>query len=340
MARYYVVGGRQKVGTDVHSKAEWHHYGSGLIVSVDTETGTIEPVLEYVSPPEACAAVDDPSILFKTATLRNGRLYVPTQTEVLTFEVPGFRQVGYVSLPAFNDVHHVTPNANGGETLLVANTGLDMVMEVTPSGEVLREWSTAGEELWTRFSRDVDYRKVVTTKPHKSHPNHVCFIEGNPWVSRCDYKDLFPLAGEGEPVAIADRWIHDGLVRGDSVFFTAVNGQVITLDRPTMTVRRTVDLNVVASGVDAEGAAPLGWCRGIEVVDEDRVVVGFSRLRPTKWKEKVSWVKQKLGGNSSVGLRPTRIAQFDLERRRLDWEVDLEPAGMNVIFSVHAQPEA
>ena len=334
MARYYVVGGRQKAGTDALSKEEWHHYGAGLIVSVDTATGSIEPVLEYVSPPEACAAGDDPSIVFKTATLKDGRFYVPTQTELLIYDVPSFERVGYVSLPAFNDVHHVTPNPNGAETLFVANTGLDMVMEMKRDGAVVREWSTAGEPLWSRFSRDVDYRKVVSTKPHKSHPNHVCFIDGEAWVSRCDQKDLFCLTSERAPVPIADRWIHDGLVRGNDVFFTAVNGQVITLDRPSMTVRRTTDLNRIA-GRGPE--SPLGWCRGIEVIDPDRVVVGFSRLRPTKWKEKVNWVKHKLGG-SGVGLAPTRIAGFDLAAEKLLWEIDLEPVGMNVIFSIHAQP--
>lgn len=334
MTRFYVVGGRQKLGSDAYSTEEWHHYGAGLIASVDTATGELEAVAEYVSPPEACAAVDDPSILFKTATLSGSRFYVPTQTEVLVFDVPSFRRLEYISLPAFNDVHHVTPGPNG--TLFVANTGLDMVMELESDGTVLREWSTAGEELWTRFSPDVDYRKVVTTKPHKSHPNHVCFIDGEAWVSRCDSRDLFCLTRERAPIAIADRWIHDGLVRGDSVYFTAVNGQVIVVDRPTMTVRRTVDLNRI---VGREGDAPLGWCRGIEVIDEDRVAVGFSRLRPTKWKEKVKWVKHKLGGND-VGLLPTRLAIFNLRTEQLEQEISLEPVGMNVVFSIHRQSEA
>ena len=336
MSHFYVVGGRQKAGSDVYSKDEWHQYGAGMIVSVDTETGVVEPVLEYVSPPEVCAAGDDPSILFKTATLKGSRFYVPTQTEVLVYEVPSFRQVGYVTLPSFNDVHHVTPAANGN--LFVANTGLDMVQEIEPSGAVVREWSTAGEELWTRFSKDVDYRKVVTTKPHKSHPNHVCFIDGDAWVSRCDSRDLFCLTSDRPPVAVADRWIHDGLVRGDSIYFTAVNGQVIIVDRPTMTVRRTVDLNRLA-GRDDESDAPLGWCRGIEVLDDDRVAVGLSRLRPTKWKEKVRWVKHKLGG-SGIGMMPTRIAIFNLRTDELEQEVNLEPVGMNVVFSIHDQARA
>jgi len=60
-------------------------------------------------------------------------------------------------------------------------------------------------------------------------------------------------------------------------------------------------------------------------------------LRPTKWKQNVQWVKHRLGGDG-MGLQPTRLGMFDLRREKLCWEVDLEPAGMNVVFSVHKVP--
>ncbi len=43
-----------------------------------------------------------------------------------------------------------------------------MVM-FTPEGQVLAEWNVLGEEPWSRFSRDVDYRKIVSKKPRLSH---------------------------------------------------------------------------------------------------------------------------------------------------------------------------
>jgi hypothetical protein len=331
MTLLYVLGGRQKAGVRPDSKEEWHHYAAGLIVSVDSDTGAVRPEVEYHSPPDACAD-DDPSIVFKTGTLVGSRLYAPTQTEILVYEVPSFRRCGYVSLPCFNDVHHARPGPAG--TLFVANTGLDMVVEVALDGTVRGEWSAIGEALWTRFSREVDYRKVVTTKPHRSHPNHVCFLDGEPWVTRCDQHDVWCLTREQPPIPIADKYIHDGLVRGDSVYFTAVNGQVVVVDAGSKTVRRRFDLNAIAGG-----GTPLGWCRGIEVLDDDHVVVGFSRLRPTKWKENVQWVKHRLGGDGT-GLRPTRIALFDLRHEKICWDVDLEPAGMNVVFSIHAAAQA
>jgi hypothetical protein len=257
-------------------------------------------------------------------------MYVPTQTELLIYDVPSFECQAYVSLPCFNDVHHVCPGPAG--TLFVANTGLDMVLEVTHGGEVRREWSVVGEPLWTRFSRDVDYRKVVTTKPHKSHPNHVFFLDGEVWVTRCDQHDALCLTREQDPIPIGDTSIHDGLVRGDRVYFTQVSGHVIVVDGATKRVCRRFDLNAIAGG-----RTPLGWCRGIEVLDGDLVVVGFSRLRPTKWKENVQWVKHRLGGHG-IGPLPTRIAMFDLKEKQLCWEVDLESAGMNVVFSIHRAP--
>jgi hypothetical protein len=326
MTQFYVVGGRQKPGVD-YTTEEWHHYAAGLVLLVEPETGSLRPCAEYVSPPDACAVQADPSIVFKTATLVGSRLYVPTQTELLTYQLPSFERVGYVSLPCFNDVHHVCPGPEG--TLLVANTGLDMVVEVTPEGRVCREWSVIGEELWTRFARDVDYRKAVTTKPHKSHPNHVWFLDGEIWVTRCDQHDAYCLTRPQAPIAIAEDCIHDGLVRGASIYFTVVKGQVVVVDAATREVRRRSDLNAITGG-----RTPLGWMRGIEVLDDDHVVVGFSRLRPTKWKQNVRWVKHQLGGDGS-DLLPTRIAMFDLRRGKLCWELNLEPAGMNVVFSVH-----
>src|SRR5215813_191531 len=109
MTGLYVVGGRQKPGVDWNTKAEWHHYSAGLILFVDPDTGSMRPCAEHVSPPEACAAEQDPSILFKTGTLVGNRLHVPTQTELLVYTVPSFERVAYLSLPCSNDVHLVTP---------------------------------------------------------------------------------------------------------------------------------------------------------------------------------------------------------------------------------------
>lgn len=326
MTLLYAVGGQQKAGVS-HKVREFHHYGAALIVSVDTGTGVLERVHEYVTPPEACAAGEDPSITFKTATLEGGRLYVPTQTEVLILDPPSFARQGYVSLPRMNDVHHVRPAPDG--SLYVANTGLDSVFQMTVDGSVLREWGVLGDDPWARFSRDVDYRKVLSTKPHRAHPNHVFFLDGEVWVTRCNQKDVVCLTREEPPIRIGEHYIHDGIRHGDRLYFTGVAGEVIVVDAKERRVLRRHDLARIVGG-----DLPLGWCRGIEVLDDDLVVVAFSRLRPTKWSENVRWVKHALGGEGA-DLLPTRLALFDLARERLVRNIDLEPAGMNVVFSVH-----
>jgi hypothetical protein len=147
---------------------------------------------------------------------------------------------------------------------------------------------------------------------------------------------FLPLLPRDVQVAIEFRqrgWIHDGILRGDRLYFTAVNGQVIVMNRDGSDVQR-YDLNEIADKASSRIDAPLGWCRGLEVLDDGRVVVGFSRMRQTKWKERVKWAKSQLGRDVHE-LYPTRVVTFDLERRRQEDEIDLEGAGINAIFSVH-----
>jgi hypothetical protein len=328
MSRIYVVGGRQKPGVTAKTD-EWHHYSAGIIVAVDPD-GSIHTRVEHVTPPDACASAQNPSILFKSATLVGNCLYVPTQTELLIYAVPSFQQVAYLSLPCFNDVHHVSPGPDG--TLLVANTGLDMVVEVTRDGLVRREWSVIGEALWTRFSRDVDYRKVITTKPHRSHPNHVFMLGQDIWATRCNQYDAVCLTREQPAMHLGEHPVHDGLVRNGRIHFTTVNGQVVIVDAGSLRVICRYDLNAIY-----DSTRSLGWARGLELLDEDHIVVGFSRLRPTKWEQNIRWVKNHLGGEAS-DVFSTRIAMFNVRRGGLCWEVDLEPAGMNAVFSIHRAP--
>src|SRR6185295_1559490 len=118
-------------------------------------------------------------------------------------------------------------------------------------------------------------------------------------------------------------------IRNGRVHFTMVNGHVVVVDIATLRVSCRYDLNTMY-----DGSRSLGWARGLEVIDDDHIVVGFSRLRPTKWKQNIQWVKTRLGGEAR-DVFPTRIAMFDVRRGRLCWEVDLEQAGMNAVFSIH-----
>jgi hypothetical protein len=325
----YVVGGREKSNRDL---PEYRHYERGIILRVDPGSGSATTVVDYVSPATVLPD-EEPSIVFKAGSLSGDLLYVCTQTEVLSYRVPTFERIDYVTLPCFNDVHHVSPTPRG--TLLVAVTGLDLVIEMTRGGEIVREWDTLGEPLWSRFSRTIDYRKIVTTQPHRVHPNFVFIIDGEYWVTRLEQQDAISLTGAAKRINIAVERPHDGIVAHGRIYFTTVDGHVVIADPGTQAVFQIVDLQEIM-GTDL----PLGWCRGLKVIDRDHIVVGFTRIRPTMLKRNVAWVRDKLKRLSGLPpvdfvFMPTRLCCISLVERRCLWEIDLERHGMNAVFSIH-----
>lgn len=320
MNKFYVSGGRTRT-TVFRKLEEWQSFERALLIELDPAKNESQACVEYVSPPEAAADVL-PSILFKSATVQGNRLFTCTSTEVLVYELPSFRIEHYISLPCFNDLHHVYPTQRG--TLLVVVTGLDMVVEITRAGTVLREWSVVGEDIWSRFSRETDYRKVPTTKPHHSHPNHTFELGDEVWVTRLQQRDAICLTTPGPRINIAVQRPHDGYVVGDRIYFTTVDGHIVIANSKTLQVERTIDLNAM----NTESNQVLGWCRGLLPVDERWLWVGFTRVRPTKFVENVSWIKN---GNRH---KSTHVALYDLERMRCEQEIELEPHGLGVVFSL------
>jgi hypothetical protein len=332
----WAVGGEQR--PMFRQREEWRRFRAALVVAIG-EDGQPRRVLEYVSPPAHCPA--EPSVVFKAATLDGKTAYLCTQTEVLICDLPGFAVRRVLSLPCFNDLHHVTPGPDG--TLFVAVTGLDAVAEITPEGELLRLVDVLGGDPWARFDRDVDWRQVPTTKPHRAHPNYVFFLDGRPWVTRFEQRDAVPLDRPcgGERLAIEIEGVHDGHVDGERVHFTTVDGHLITMRRGRRDprgcqddrdgTREVLDLNSLA----AEPDRPLGWCRGLLHLG-DRAWVGFTRLRYTSLRRNLSWVRHGFRASPDHAGRPTRLALYDLARPALLREIDLEPAGMGAVFSLHA----
>lgn len=321
MNSFYVVGGRLR-DTVFRKLEEWQSCDQALVIELDPSRNESRPCVEYTSPPEVCPP-DLPAILFKSATLKGNKLYTCTSTEVLVYELPSFRLGHYISLPCFNDLHHAYPSREG--TILAAVTGLDMVVEVTTDGKLVREWSVIAEDTWARFSRHTDYRLVPTTKPHRSHPNHVFELEGEVWVTRFQQRDVICLTKPGCRIDIAVGRPHDGYLFGDKIYFTTVDGHVVIANQKTLHVEQTIDLNQMSG----QSGQVLGWCRGVLPLDERRVWVGFTRVRPTKFVENVAWVKH--GGSRH---RPSHVALYDLERKACELEIALEPHGIGVVFSL------
>lgn len=319
----YVTGGRQRT----RKADEWHRFDKALVIGVDVESRKLSTCAEYITPPDRCAH-PEPSVLFKAASLVNGRVFACTSTEVVIFDVPDFRQSGYVSLPCFNDLHHAWPTTQG--TLLVVNTGLDMLLEMTGEAEVLREWSAmGGDEPWERFSRDIDYRKVATTKPHASHPNYVFRVDDEIWLTRFHQCDAICITRPERRVKFGKK-PHDGVERNGWLYFTSIDGFVFVVNQRTMMIEETIDLNAID-----QRSIPLGWCRGILPVDETVCWVGFTKIRPTTFKENVRWLQRKIKGRSLA----TRVALYDLRRKTKLDEINLESCGLHCVFSILRAPD-
>lgn len=325
--RFYISGGRQRSSL-FRRLEEWQSEEEALLIELDPATNKSVTRVAYSSPPAVCAD-ELPAITFKAATLRENRLYACTSTEVLVYDVPSFVRLHYISLPCFNDLHHVCPT--GRETLVVAVTGLDMVVEISLDGKLLRQWSVLGEDPWERFSRDVDYRKVATTKPHRSHPNHVFELDGEVWVTRLIQRDAICLSKPGPRIDVAVQRPHDGYIFGDRIYFTTVDGQVVIANRRNLQVEQIFNLNEMSH----PAGQVLGWCRGVLPLDERWLWVGFTKIRPTKLIENLAWIK-----NGPPQDRASHVALYDLERKRCELEIETEPHGVGVVFSLLAVPDA
>lgn len=327
----WVVGGEQRV--QFSKPKEWTQYRQAVVVQV--RDGRPERVLEYETPPERRPDGETPSHVFKAATFEGDTAWLCTQTEVLVCDFPDFRIRRVISLPCFNDLHHVAPAPDG--RLFVAVTGLDAVAELTPEGELIRLVSVLGGSPWDRFSPDVDYRKVPTTKPHRAHPNFIFFLDGKPWVTRFNQRDAVPVDGvNGRPAFEigVDEGVHDGHIVGGGLFFTTVGGCVVRFDLATGE-RTAFDLNRLQ---EPDEDRPLGWCRGVlPVADGRQAWVGFSRLRYTTLRRNLSWLRHGFRETEHHRERPTRIALYDLGNGEpvLRRQIDLEGVRMGAVFSIH-----
>ena len=66
------------------------------------------------------------------------------------------------------------------------------------------------------------------------------------------------------------------------------------------------------------------------MIDETRGWIGFTRVRKTKFNEKVLWVKQGFREHE----KPTHIALYDIAAKQCLREIDLEQYGVNAVFSI------
>ncbi len=293
----------------------WYGYGAGVIASIGS--GDPRVAHTYVSGTDV-RNPDDP-MLFKCATQRGDLLYATTETEVIVYRLPDFEILHHLSHRWFNDVHHVLPTSAG--SLLVASSGAESVLELDLDGELLGVYP-AGDEPSPAIDEDRDLRFGVNLKPHAIHPNHLFLVGDEPWVTRFERRDAVSLVDRRRRIAIERQRVHDGHVVDGQVWFTTVDGAVVVGDPETGHIVDTFDLN------ESRQAVIPGWCRGL-LVGQDHFWVGFSRIRQTAVRSRLSWLRTGL----TTSL-PTRVERWDRSTRTMDESIDLEPLGVNAVFSI------
>lgn len=321
----HVIGGRQRSRAGLRDlDPQWYGYSHGVIVEVtDGETST---VVERTSEPGTCGP-EDPE-LFKSATLVDGRLYACSQTEIIVYQFPDLTLLHHVSLPMFNDVHHVVPaRDSAGNTdpskVWVAVSGQDLVAEVSLDGELLSTWGVDGSDPSERIDPERDYRINTKLKPHAFHPNHLFYApDGTLWVTRFETRDAVQVGAVDRKMVIGGERCHDGVVNDGLIHFTTVDAKVVSVDPDTLAPVAQHELK------GSSDDTLLGWCRGLTFID-DVALVGFSRFRHTKVRGALSWVR-----NGLTQAEPTRVAIYDRHTWDLLEEIDLEPAGCNAVFSI------
>ncbi len=158
------------------------------------------------------------------------------------------------------------------------------------------------------------------------------FLDSEPWVTRFAQRDAVPLDGAASrrgAFELGTEGVHDGHVTDGHIYFTAVNGLVLRFDLKSGE-KQIFDLNEMRR---AEAARPLGWCRGLLPLG-NQVWTAFSRIRYTTLRQNIDWVRRGFRDADRYQPAPTRIARYDLGEGKLLDEVDLEPVGMNTVFSI------
>ena len=322
MARIFLTGGRQRPST-LRTLDEWSAYDCAVVVEVDSETGASRCLLEYRSPPERCPA--QPSNVFKAGSWDGSLLLLCTQTEVVWFDPEQSTVVRTLRHPWMNDVHHVE-RIDG--RLHVVSTGLDAVLVFGRDDSTLDAiLSVTGHPTWERFDRNTDYRRIATTKPHTCHPNYIYADDTGRWVTRFEQRDAISLESGERTASIASDPIHDGVVDGDHIWFTVVSGEVVQLNRHTRQVEQRFDLDRLGG----EGGRPLGWCRGL-LRRDGTTWLAFSRLRPTRIKQNLAWLRKPLG--KAPEPMPSRLVAYDLGAGQKQRSYEVEPVGISSIFGV------
>lgn len=328
--------------------------GEGVVWQIDVATERADVVLRW-TPPEHLRV---PTKGFAGASLgTDGALYAACHAAVVRVDPRRAAVTGVLHQPCMNDLHHV---AALNDRLYVSNTGLGAVDVLGLDGTflgshaLLPAWANArrigGEDFpagappvrpgwtgappapWPVEGEDDGYHSVNRRSapfyrlkvPDHLHVNHVAFV-GDRLLATCFADGTLRDLRTFEVVArILDAFLHDGIVHGDALWLTAIDGTVIELDARTLVERRR--LSVFATG-------HFGWCRGLAVTGE-HLLVGLTEVRRGRLPRHRWADRDPEGSETSVllldradGRLLARVAVNDPERHSKLYSVLPFPAG-------------
>ena len=303
---------------DAHGE-NFIRFNNAQLLLINWDSGEVVKEINYTSPEES----RNPSMMFKVADVTEDSIIPVTNSEIVEYDRHSHQVKNVITHPSFNDLHSVKKI---GDRYYVVNTGLEILQVVCEKGEIHEEHNIAKVETWERFSKDVDYRKIGSTKPHETHFNNVFTVGDDIFVTRLVQKDAINLRNPEDKFDIEVGNPHDGVVHEDQVFFTTTDGRLVIFEAHSRKRTQVIDINVLLENSELK---PGGWCRGVLPISQERVLVGYTQLRHTKFKEFISWAK-----NMGDTPAPTRILELDLKNNRVAKEFIYPGKAGSALFSI------
>ncbi|MBN2732556.1 MAG: hypothetical protein JXR26_09020 [Balneolaceae bacterium] len=288
---------------------EGKYYGKATLLLLDLSTGEYRELLSKSDGGEHYPPVN-PNQQYTAASLDGDVLWLPTDTEIFKYRLPELILEACYSHSCFHNIHSVHAF---DDFLIVTSTGLDNVVILDKhTGQITRVLNSEGKDPWHRFSSDVDYRIIYSTRPHDSHPNFVFRLDGKYWVTRCKQEDAICLEDINNRIDIsqgANVSVHDGLWWNDKIIFTRVDGFLVFCDPISKKVIETVDIFALKRN------RLRGWCRGLWV-DGETFYIGFSKLRTTKSTNKLKFLMNSSFINSTNSK--ASVVAFDMNNKTVN----------------------
>jgi hypothetical protein len=327
---------RKLLVTGATERENWFQLGDGKAYDaaklhcLDLETGQVAELLT-IDTGGANYPSEHPNLQFTAGYTDGSQLWLPTDTEVRLYDYPSLRLQRIFSYPFFNNIHSVT---RIDDLVAVTSTGLDLVALLDANnGRIVDLINVAGKDTWHRHDPNIDYRLVHSTRPHEGHPNYVFSIQGEPWVTRCTFDDAVRLRDVSDRIDIGrgkDISAHDGVVEGNYIYFTTVDGGISIASAIEKSIVEDIDLKKVERPYTVRG-----WCRGL-LLTENYAFVGFSKLRKTRNSRKIKWMNLIKGAKY---LHEASVVCYERDSWRKVDEWRFAPEQLSAIYGLMREPE-